>query len=89
MKPFLAGILALALGTGASLFYEWTLYRATMQQMRAGRPSPPAHDIAARAIAHDEPGAGRPNPARWNAGRGPWLVGIVRRDLPPPDNDIP
>ena len=36
MKLFLAGVLALALGTRASLFYEWTLYRATMGRMQPG-----------------------------------------------------
>ena len=87
MKLFLAGVLALALGTGASLFYEWTLYPATMERMQTGWP-PPADKTAARAVARNGPGAGRPNPARWNAGRGPWLVGIVGRDLPPPDDDI-
>lgn len=54
MKLFLAAIAALALGLGASLFYEWTLYRATMARIERVHPALPGYDITAHAVARDE-----------------------------------
>ena len=62
MKLFLAVVVALALGTGASLFYEWTLYRARMERMQPGHPAPPAYDVTAQAIARDAKKADFPIP---------------------------
>ena len=39
MKLFLAALAVVALA-GASLFYEWTLYRAVMAGIEQGHPAP-------------------------------------------------
>ena len=52
MKLFLAALVVVALA-GASLFYEWTLYRAVVAGIERGQPSLQEPEAVALRVARD------------------------------------